>query len=889
MSEVGQVASGITVRLHTLLVDGPLALHKRRLEAARAGMAGLQIFTLPQLAAHLAGGFARPAASAELEIAVRGALAEGGFTEITPLTELPGMVRAAVRTLDRLWRAGTTMDAQANAHPRLADLALLDARVRTALGGAMAAPDLVRAALARRSVFARLTGDIVFDHVHLVAPVWQPLIEGLAEVVVVRWDGCSPPRDWAAGSEAPVQGRSAPVAEIVSCAHPQAEIIEALRWARELIASGKAAPADIAIVAASPEAWDAGMLGLAAGAGLPVHFSHGIPALSSLEGQSCAALADLLDQGLSYGRVQRLLGHSGNRCAALPALPFNALAGVFADAALATSDQWRRALAAAAPGRTDGLDILALLGPLLDIADQGLGGAERAGEQLLPAGALALWRTALRRAPANALAFTLSSLRVPDGRDPGANIAWGSAAHLAGAPRAHMRLLGLTSRAWPRPQRDDPLLPEHIFRLDPERSPGRPECDRRLFAAIARNASAQIVYSFARRTPQGGLQAPSPLLPPGLPRRRLARMRIPEHAFSNGDRLQARPAGAADDPQLACSVACARSRWNPQLTPWDGIVRADHPLIAETLARIHSASSLRQLLRDPQGFLWRYGLGWHATIERAQTLSLDERGFGDVVHRLLQLMVVELEAGGGLAAAAEHELELALAAAREAVFAEWPAQHAVPPPILWRHTLDKAAEMALAALRLGRTTESGTQSWTEVGFGGAAGPAAMRPWDSDAVIAVPGTSLTVRGRIDRLAITLGDKAARITDYKTGRAPSNAQQIVLAGGAELQRVLYSIAVRHHLPETRILAELVYLAGERPERHKLPDPEAAMAAIPELLTLAADHLRRGKALPGPDARERWNELRLARPASGEPALKEAAIAEALRDMRCIWSAP
>jgi len=875
--------------LRTRVVDGPLALKTRRLEAARRGEAGLQIVTVAQLAAHLAGGFVRPAASADLEIAVRGALAAGGFAEIGPLAGLPGMVRASVRTLDRLWRAGVVAADHAGGRPRLADLALLDARVRETLGSALGPSDLVAAALTRRALFARLTGDIVFDHVHLLAPVWRPLVEGLASAVAVRWEGCTPPPDWAAGKASTLEAPASPLAEIVSCANPQAEIVEALRWARELVATGRAAPSDIAITAASPQSWDEGFLGLAAGAGLPLHFSHGIPALASIEGQSCAALADLLGQGFSYGRVRRLLGHSGGRCAAISRLPSSPLAGIPADAALATIDQWQRALAAAAPRRQDEFDVAAALAPLFERVADGLAGAAEAGEQLLPGGALLLWRTALRRAAPDALPFTLSSMRVPDGRDPGANIVWGPAAHVASAPRRHMRLLGLTSRAWPRPQQGDPLLPEHILAIDPTLAPGRPECDRRLLAAITRGATASIVYSYARRTPQGGLQAPSPLLPAGVEGRALGRMRIPDHAFSEGDRLQARPAEESDDPRIARSVACARSRRSPVLTAWDGLVRANHPLVAETLAQPQSATSLRRLLRDPQAYLWRHVLGWRATLETAQTLSLGDRAFGEVVHRLLQLMVVALERGGGLAAAAEHELEEALADAREQIFAEWPAAHPVPPPMLWRHTLDKAADLALAALRMGRTTESCTRSFTEVGFGDAGGEKALIPWDSSLSVSIPGTTLTIRGRIDRLAITSGDKAVRVTDYKTGKPPGQAVSAGIAGGAELQRVLYSLAVRRHFPETRIFAELVYLAAAQPQPHKLADPDTVMAGIGALVARGAENLRLGNAIPGRDADERWNDFRLARPASGEPAVKAAALADALRDMQRIWSMP
>jgi hypothetical protein len=40
----------------TVIVEGPLALNMRRITAAREAEAGVQIMSLPQLAARLAGG-----------------------------------------------------------------------------------------------------------------------------------------------------------------------------------------------------------------------------------------------------------------------------------------------------------------------------------------------------------------------------------------------------------------------------------------------------------------------------------------------------------------------------------------------------------------------------------------------------------------------------------------------------------------------------------------------------------------------------------------------------------------------------------------------------------------------------------------------------------------
>ena len=82
---------------------------------------------------------------------------------------------------------------------------------------------------------------------------------------------------------------------------------------RELIASGRARPEEIAVCATATEDWDDHMLVLAADAGLPLHFSHGVPALASREGQACAALADVLLNGLSQDRVRRLFGHAAGR------------------------------------------------------------------------------------------------------------------------------------------------------------------------------------------------------------------------------------------------------------------------------------------------------------------------------------------------------------------------------------------------------------------------------------------------------------------------------------------------------------------------------------------------------------------------------------------------
>ena len=61
-------------------------------------------------------------------------------------------------------------------------------------------------------------------------------------------------------------------------ADPKSEVVEALRWARQLLSSGQAKAEEVAIAATSTPDWDDHFLAYATNAGLPVHFSYGVPA-----------------------------------------------------------------------------------------------------------------------------------------------------------------------------------------------------------------------------------------------------------------------------------------------------------------------------------------------------------------------------------------------------------------------------------------------------------------------------------------------------------------------------------------------------------------------------------------------------------------------------------
>lgn len=854
-----------------------------RIRAAKDNAVGVEVTTLPLLAARLAGGFRRPAETETLQIAIRDALESGTFRELDAVRDLPGMLRAAQRTLAAVWRSDVALDANANA--RLADLASLDRYVRTALPmGALVPPDLRDAALARISHAQALLGPVHLVGIIDVDPVWRPLVAALADYVSVSWTTpCAADRSWFPGIpiEPPASDRICPTAVI--CADPQSEVVEALRWARMLLASGVPA-SHIALAAASCEPWDETMLVLARAGELPVHFTHGIAAIEEPAGQACAALADVLLRGLSQERVRRLLRRSVR---AREGLPDDWTNGLRRSAGLFTEEQWHTALVAARTERLSGTKAESVLLPRIAELARGVADAFAAGDLFLEGAALALWRKALQAAPAEALDASLQALRIDDGLSPGAAVAWGPAAHLAAAPRPHVRLLGLTGRSWPRAGLEDPLLPDHVLpreRLEPV---PKPEQDIRMFEAIRAGAVGSLVLSRSRRSAEGGLLAPSRLFP-STGAEMLSKVRTPAHAFSESDRLLARPLEAVQRPSLALGRAAWRAWHSPHLTAWDGQITPGDMVVREALSREQSATSLRRLLRDPLGYLWRYGLGWRPAEAHAELLALDPAGFGELVHGLIGRAVETLEPSPGLNRSTQQELEDAVSAAGDEIIRRWPAERPVPPALLWRRTVDDAMRLAIAGLEFDQGLQPGTRSWSELTFGEEA--ALTPPWENGAEVRLGG--LRVGGRIDRLDLRGDGGAARVTDYKTSNPPKNMKTVVLAGGAELQRVIYAAAVRLRMPDVRqVVSRLVYLRGE-PAAHPLSGEvlDDAIAQTERYVTSAVTLVSDGVVPIGPDAEDRFSDTRLALPAELEAYLrrKNAVLVPAAAELSDCWSA-
>ena len=536
----------------TIVVHTRLAGHMARVRAARGGESGVQILTMGQLAARLAGGLLRPIDPDDLKIAVREALASVQLGELEPIKELPGMVRAAAGTLDKVWSAGIDLSRQT--HPRLAALHKLEQEVLRGLPACMKRPrDLVALACARIGFAKAVIGPVEIHGHSEMSPCWRPLLHVLSEVVPVTWmagsrhipewlrpgrrvgkgapDLPSPrgqivrapcPRGNSTSDDLPtlrstgIEIRTEPPSNtepiLYSCAHPHHEVIEAFRWMRGLLAAGTARPEEIAIAAASPADFDDHVLALSRDCNVPVHFVHGIKAVAGRDGQLAAALAEVLVKGLSQERVRRLFAMLPRHAPALRDLPPAWTRILPADAPLTSLHRWQQVFARTAAGEwPDGIDHSATVLGILRLVARGPGVAAEAGETLLSGIARALWRRALQDGPAEALPVTLTRLRSDDGLEPATHVIFASAMALASAPRAYVRLLALNTGRWPRGISEDRLIPDHVMPIDELDPLPIAEADRRDFATIIA-AAKSVTASFSRRDVEGRLLGRSPLV-----------------------------------------------------------------------------------------------------------------------------------------------------------------------------------------------------------------------------------------------------------------------------------------------------------------------------------------------------------------------------------------
>ncbi|MBO1022876.1 PD-(D/E)XK nuclease family protein [Methylobacterium sp. SD274] len=874
-----------------------MATRSIRVDMAKNGDFGTAVMTFEQAAARLAGGFSRGIDNDTLSGAIHEILPATDLGELNAIKVLPGMTSATAETLHKVWRSGLNLQARTEEHPRIAAMAALEQAVIAKLPSGMLRPcDLVERAISRIVHAPAVLGSIEIVGQTEMSPCWRPLLLALTRHIAITWQaGPRHAPEWldATGVKIIRTAPTSPALTSVSAATALHEVVEAIRWARKLVASGRAKPSEIAIAAASPSDYDDHMLTLRSDANLDIRFVHGTSAIATRDGQAAAALADILSRGLGQARLRRLASLC-RETGLFAGLPEGWLRILPEDAPLSSPTAWARFLAQLkADAWPDGADHAPQLGAIIRTLGGGLHRAEEIGREILPKSALRVWLKAMENGPAVAIPITLNGIRIDDSAQAPAAIAWMPASALSASPRPFVRLLGLTSRAWPRLASEDRLLPDHIIhstQIDP-----LPIgiADRRDFETILATTRSEIVLSRPRRDGEGRMLGKSPLLH-GVPGEDiyLRRNSTPAHAMSEVDRLAARIDEFITTPLAVSAKACWIDWHTSEITPHDGLVRADHPTLDFVLARNQSATSLRKLLRDPLGFVWRYGLGLKSPRMGTEPLTLDNRGFGEILHATLDGAVKRLEAEGGLASATSEQVHVAISAAAQEVASQFEATQAVPPPAIWMRTLEDMRNLATVAIRpQDEDPLPGQKSYAEVPFARVDHNASsLMPWDPTRPVRIPSVGFLISGFIDRLDLAGDHSVARVSDYKTGKPPKGGEQFIINGGKELQRCLYAFAVKVLLgDEVEVEAVLRYPRSGR--TIALENADTALSEVAGYLATARDNLKSGRALPGPDTADQYNDLLFALPANsknGYQPRKQVASTTLLGPAAAVWEA-
>jgi hypothetical protein len=865
-----------------------------RVAAARAGQSGRQVMTMGQLAARLAGGFLRPIDPEALRDAVRESLPAVDLGELEPIKNLPGMVRAAVSTLEKVWNANIELADES--HARLQAIRALETEVLRRLPPAMKRPkELVELACARLGYAEAVLGPVEIHGHSEMSPCWRPLLVALSKAVKVTW--IAGPRhvpQWLRAM--PIEIPQSPASEaepfLFSCANPQHEVVEAFRWIRELLANGTAHPEEIAIAAASPGDFDDHVSALSRDANIPVHFVHGTKAVAGYGGQIAAAVAEVLVKGIAQERMRRLFALIASHSRALRDLPRDWTRLLPTDAPLTTVERWEQLFRSkSADDWPDGIDRSGIVLDVVRLLARGPDAAEEVGEKLLSGVPLALWRCALDEGPPQALPVTLSRLRCDDGIEAASHVIFASAMALASAPRPYVRLLALNAGRWPRRISEDRLIPDHVIPIEKLDPLPIGDADWRDFRTIAASAKS-VAISYSRRDVEGRLLGRSPIVAK-LKEIYLGRARTREHAASESDRLLARPNEFAATPIAISGRNCWSDWYRDGLTPHDGLTRPDHPRLKKLFERPLSATSLKLLLRDPIRFVWRYAFRWREPQDADEPLTLDALAFGNLVHDVLRSAVEALELASGLARAGRPQIEKAVGSALKEIAGAWEREHPVPPPLIWTSFLERVRQMALAALSCPIAGFKGQKSWTEIPFGSddENGRTEM-PWDATRRVEIPGTGIRIQGYIDRLDLAADRKRARVIDYKTGRLNRDMGSVVLKGGNELQRCLYAFCVKTLLgSKVEIEAALLYPGAAEGEQALFPlhDVDAVLARLATAIKRARSSIEAGLALPGIDA-SNYNDFAFALPASQSYLdRKMALVQKRLGRAAAIWEEP
>jgi ATP-dependent helicase/DNAse subunit B len=224
------------------------------------------------------------------------------------------------------------------------------------------------------------------------------------------------------------------------------------------------------------------------------------------------------------------------------------------------------------------------------------------------------------------------------------------------------------------------------------------------------------------------------------------------------------------------------------LTVYDGLLGQGVDLGVTALA----PTALERYAVCPFRFLLERVYRLEAVEEPDRILMLDPRDRGDLAHAVLEATFRRLAESGALPLTPER-----LAAAREAFDAAFDEATALAErrgvtglPMLWAGERARLREELLSAIE---AEADDPWSWQPVLFEIAFGIEGAEGSAPALVYQLPdGTTLHLRGRIDRIDVSPDGRRARVLDYKTGRLRSLKTADRLAKGRALQLPIYRLA-------------------------------------------------------------------------------------------------
>lgn len=227
------------------------------------------------------------------------------------------------------------------------------------------------------------------------------------------------------------------------------------------------------------------------------------------------------------------------------------------------------------------------------------------------------------------------------------------------------------------------------------------------------------------------------------------------------------------------------------LTAYDGLLGRGVELGAAPLA----PTALERYASCPFRFLLERVYRLEAVEEPDRILMIDPRDRGDLVHTVLEATFRHLAESGGLPLTRER-----LPAARDALDAAFAAACAEAErrgltglPALWAGEQARLREELRSALEAEADDPAG---WRPVLFEVAFGiERPGRPDETTAplVYTLPdGSTLVLRGQIDRIDVSPDGSRARVLDYKTGKLRSPRMPDRLQKGRALQLPVYRLA-------------------------------------------------------------------------------------------------